>query len=1013
MKNYEKLCGFMDYIAKLTFNREKEIPENWKYQYQPIDEINPEIYKNILEPITDEEWQFFIHNLPNNKASGPSTITYEMIKHASPEYLNLIKEMISGIFKHGQIPKDWRLANVYPIPKPKLWGCDLVNTRPITLLETVRKLMVAILNQRLSKILKKYNILKGNQFAGLPLSSTFEPIRIIKELINDANENSKELWLLALDMSKAKNQVFTAGGLTPEYDVLVGIDQGEVISPLLWCIYYNPLLCELNKHHLRYKLSTKKIVNIYENIEKEHKLYISNLAYMDDTNIISGNKHELELLLSIADEFYTLNDIQINKDKSELLLRSKNYDFGKKEKININFGDKKISIFPVPKENSIRILGVWFNAYDDRKFVLNQCKNDILNLITNTLKRKVITDKQTAYIFNSIILSRIEYRSQVMIFTEKECNQMMVPYRRMFKNKLKFASTAPNSIVENNLIYNIHSIWANQIQAKINNFFIQINDRGLLGDIMRIRIIDIQNKLWLDKSPLVDMPYQKKEINENNVSIELDKLDISNLNKIIGGHELIINIITPKVYIKYLKQLRKYKLMFLDQLTTLKGDYFLTFWQFKQRRFVGNLRSSNITPKIFSILNDITIEDKYTNLLKPRYRYSNVINNLKGYELISPNECKKKQFIMFWNNGLQIGRIFDEEKKGEEYIIRHYIVTSDKQSIYMEVQTCSGCNFANDTRESKKCLLKLKTSNMFLVGEKTKNFTDKFEKNKTLVLPKTQYVDIFQIMEINQHLNLNPQYYQVMDSRFIIFSKINTIVKQFLTYIDGSAKNIGTDKAESIFVTKALILALLCSIIILPENSRITILTKDKSLIETYNNYRINNFFSLTSRQIFKLKHHNYMWIIIFEIIKTLSLDVNILLVQENDLNFSIFNQHLKDKYNYIQHLGINIKTTSLSLIKFFPKWNGVPIELSLRKFLKIYTNIFNLEQFLNLNRNYKYRKLQVDWEITFYLLQGDQGTMHTDFYESKLKRKKIQFLIEEIPTIEHIKKSCFSIFKD
>lgn len=73
------------------------------------------------------------------------------------------------------------------------------------------------------------------------------------------------------------------------------------------------------------------------------------------------------------------------------------------------------------------------------------------------------------------------------------------------------------------------------------------------------------------------------------------------------------------------------------------------------------------------------------------------------------------------------------KKKGRR-IHWHYIVTSDKQSIYMEVQTCSGCNFANDTRESKKCSLKLKTSNMFLVGEKTKNFTDKFEKNKTLVL---------------------------------------------------------------------------------------------------------------------------------------------------------------------------------------------------------------------------------------------------------------------------------------
>jgi len=28
-----------------------------------------------------------------------------------------------------------------------------------------------------------------------------------------------------------KNRVFTSHGLSPEYDVLVGIDQGEIISP--------------------------------------------------------------------------------------------------------------------------------------------------------------------------------------------------------------------------------------------------------------------------------------------------------------------------------------------------------------------------------------------------------------------------------------------------------------------------------------------------------------------------------------------------------------------------------------------------------------------------------------------------------------------------------------------------------------------------------------------------------------------------------------------------------------
>ena len=94
-------------------------------------------------------------------------------------------------------------------------------------------------------------------------------------ILQDAHDDKKEVWMLFQDMSKAydrvnifmlqhalkwlklplifikfitnlfirrKNQVFTEHGLTDKYDLLVGIDQGEVICPLLWCIYYDPLL---------------------------------------------------------------------------------------------------------------------------------------------------------------------------------------------------------------------------------------------------------------------------------------------------------------------------------------------------------------------------------------------------------------------------------------------------------------------------------------------------------------------------------------------------------------------------------------------------------------------------------------------------------------------------------------------------------------------------------------------------------------------------------------------------
>ena len=103
----------------------------------------------------------------------------------------------------------------------------------------------------------------------------------------DAKEKKNEIWILFQDMSKAydrvnifmlqkalqrlkipdtfnslitnlftqrKNRVFTAVGTTSPYDVLIGIDQGEVISPLLWCIYYDPLLCKIESKHLGYNL---------------------------------------------------------------------------------------------------------------------------------------------------------------------------------------------------------------------------------------------------------------------------------------------------------------------------------------------------------------------------------------------------------------------------------------------------------------------------------------------------------------------------------------------------------------------------------------------------------------------------------------------------------------------------------------------------------------------------------------------------------------------------------------
>ena len=43
------------------------------------------------------------------------------------------------------------------------------------------------------------------------------------------------------------NQVITDVGITNKYDMNNGIDQEEIISPLLWIIYYDPLFSKIKK----------------------------------------------------------------------------------------------------------------------------------------------------------------------------------------------------------------------------------------------------------------------------------------------------------------------------------------------------------------------------------------------------------------------------------------------------------------------------------------------------------------------------------------------------------------------------------------------------------------------------------------------------------------------------------------------------------------------------------------------------------------------------------------------
>ncbi len=195
-------------ITDTKLVEDEELIDFWREEYTPRNDIEEHIYNDLTKNIEKEEWLDTIKSLSKGKAGGPSKITYDIIKELSGNVQEIMRKFYNECIKTELMPNKWSKAVIYPIPKPGEWNLDLNKIRPITLLECPRKLLMKILTNRLSKILVLHDYILGeNNFAALPGKSTIEPIHIINNVLEEAREQNKELWILLQDMSKAYDLV--------------------------------------------------------------------------------------------------------------------------------------------------------------------------------------------------------------------------------------------------------------------------------------------------------------------------------------------------------------------------------------------------------------------------------------------------------------------------------------------------------------------------------------------------------------------------------------------------------------------------------------------------------------------------------------------------------------------------------------------------------------------------------------------------------------------------------------
>ncbi|GBC14865.2 hypothetical protein GLOIN_2v1485349 [Rhizophagus irregularis DAOM 181602=DAOM 197198] len=260
-------------------------------------------------------------------------------------------------------------------------------------------------------------------------------------------------------------------------------------------------------------------------------------------------------------------------------------------------------------------------------------------------------------------------------------------------------------------------------------------------------------------------------------------------------------------------------------------------------------------------------------------------------------------------------------------------------------------------------------------------------------------------------------------------------------YIDGSVKFNKTENIEAIFglmiydednklldtimstvedwitVNKTEALAFLAALLIIPEKKEVTIYTDSQT------NY--DNFMAIKQRphrnnlrDILKFGTSNHIWAIIKNIIFYQNLDVKVVKIKAHaeDALHNILDKEIKERYADIQGVSKLEVIPTCAEYRYVLRWNGTIVETNIRRFIRLVTRIKGLEKFLNLNRNDKYRMLEIDWHVTFdYLNINEEFETYfkTNAHSSKQKRMKVQRLIEEMPTIEQMKKSSYDLYYD
>ncbi|PKY56455.1 hypothetical protein RhiirA4_476768, partial [Rhizophagus irregularis] len=219
-----------------------------------------------------------------------------------------------------------------------------------------------------------------------------------------------------------------------------------------------------------------------------YRLQVPVCAYMDDTVFLESSKSRMQKIVDIANDFYLINDIDINVKKSEMIIINPSVE--RHEQV-IELGRDRSIVQATNDE--IRYLGVWFSNKPSRRRWMQRLSTTVKSFC-DTVRRKFVPAGQCIYLINRVLIPRLIYIAQIMTLSEHDWNQVFAPVMKLVKNWMKLPKNTPSSLLFHEGCLGMDHPWKIHCINIITDLTIRLNSDSYAAIATQIRLRDAQLK---------------------------------------------------------------------------------------------------------------------------------------------------------------------------------------------------------------------------------------------------------------------------------------------------------------------------------------------------------------------------------------------------------------------------------------------------------------------------------------------------------------------------------------